>query len=66
MNLCLTKEACFKAILRYYHSYESVLPYGKGTTLGIYTHEFQKAQARTSDIIANALDFDKKKEPAVS
>ncbi len=31
-----------------------------GTTLGIYTHEFQEAQARTSDIIANALDFSKK------
>lgn len=33
-----------------------------GTTLGIYTHEFQEAQARTSDIIANALDFSKKRE----
>lgn len=33
-----------------------------GTTLGIYTHEFQEAQARVSDIIANALDFSKKRE----
>lgn len=33
-----------------------------GTTLGIYTHEFQEAQARTSDIIANALDFSKKRK----
>lgn len=33
-----------------------------GTTLGIYTHEFKEAQARTSDIIANALDFSKKRE----
>lgn len=33
-----------------------------GTTLGIYTHEFQEAQAKTSDIIANALDFSKKRE----
>ena len=33
-----------------------------GTTLGIYTHEFQEAQARASDIIANALDFSKKRE----
>lgn len=33
-----------------------------GTTLGIYTHEFQEAQARTSNIIANALDFSKKKK----
>ncbi len=32
------------------------------TTLGIYTHEFQEAQARTSDIIAETLNFDKKKE----
>jgi len=31
------------------------------TTLSIYTHEFQDAQARTSDIVANALDFNKKK-----
>lgn len=36
------------------------------TTLSIYTHEFQEAQARTSDIIANALDFSKKKEPTAS
>ena len=36
------------------------------TTLSIYTHEFQDAQARTSDIVANALDFSKKKESAVS
>ncbi len=36
------------------------------TTLSIYTHEFQEAQARTSDIIANALDFSKNKEPAAS
>ncbi|MCM1227194.1 MAG: site-specific integrase [Clostridium sp.] len=32
-----------------------------GTTLNIYTHEFEEAQARTSDIIAEALDFSKKK-----
>ena len=36
------------------------------TTLGIYIHEFQEAQARTSDIIAEALNFENKKEPAVS
>lgn len=36
------------------------------TTLQIYTHEFQSAQARTSDIIENALKFDKKKEPTVT
>ena len=36
------------------------------TTLGIYIHEFQEAQAKASDIIANALDLDKKKESAVS
>ena len=36
------------------------------TTLGIYVHEFQEAQARTSDIIAEALNFGNKKEPAVS
>lgn len=36
------------------------------TTLSIYTHEFQDAQARTSDIVADALDFSKKKESAVS
>lgn len=33
------------------------------TTLGIYTHEFQEAQARTSSIIENALNFNKEKEP---
>ena len=33
------------------------------TTLGIYTHEFQEMQARTSDIIENALNFQSKKEP---
>ena len=36
------------------------------TTLGLYVHEFQEAQARTSDIIAEALNFGDKKEPAVS
>ena len=36
------------------------------TTLGIYTHEFQEAQARTSDIIAEALDFSKKKTPTAT
>ena len=30
------------------------------TTLGIYTHEFQEAQARTSDIIAEAMSFHKR------
>ncbi len=34
------------------------------TTLGIYTHEFKEAQARTSDIIENALNFQNKREPA--
>ena len=29
------------------------------TTTGIYVHMFQEAQARTSDVIANALDFSK-------
>ncbi|MCM1023961.1 MAG: site-specific integrase [Prevotella sp.] len=33
------------------------------TTLGKYTHEFQEAQARTSNIIENALTFAQKKEP---
>ncbi|MDE7293855.1 MAG: site-specific integrase, partial [Oscillospiraceae bacterium] len=33
------------------------------TTLGKYTHEFQEAQARTSNIIENALNFQNKKEP---
>lgn len=33
------------------------------TTLGIYTHEFQTAQARTSTIIENALNFPNKKTP---
>lgn len=33
------------------------------TTLGIYTHEFQEAQARTSSIIENALNFKSQKEP---
>lgn len=31
------------------------------TTLSIYTHEFQMAGAKTSDIIAEALDFSKNK-----
>ena len=38
------------------------------TTTSIYCHMFQEAQARTSDIIANALDFNKHKtddRPAV-
>ncbi len=30
------------------------------TTLGIYTHEFQEAQARTSDIIAKAMNIPKR------
>ncbi len=30
------------------------------TTLGIYTHEFQEAQARTSDIIAEAMNIPKR------
>lgn len=34
------------------------------TTLGIYTHEFQKAQAKASNVIENALNFQSKKEPA--
>lgn len=33
------------------------------TTLGKYTHEFQEAQARTSNIIESALCFAEKKEP---
>jgi len=33
------------------------------TTGNIYIHQFQEAQARTSNIIANALDFTKKKKP---
>lgn len=36
------------------------------TTLSIYTHEFQTAQARTSDIISEALDFSKNKESVAS
>ena len=38
------------------------------TTTSIYCHMFQEAQARTSDVIANALDFSKRKtddRPAV-
>ena len=34
------------------------------TTLGIYTHEFQKAQAKASNVIENALNFQSKKESA--
>lgn len=34
------------------------------TTLGIYTHEFQESQVRTSDVIAEALNFGKYKELA--
>ena len=34
------------------------------TTTGIYVHMFQEAQARTSDIIANALDFSKAADKA--
>ncbi len=34
------------------------------TTLGKYTHEFQEAQARTSNIIDNALNFAHPKTPA--
>ena len=30
-------------------------------TYHIYCHMFQEAQARTSDVIANALDFNKNK-----
>lgn len=33
------------------------------TTLGKYTHEFQEARARTSNIIENALNLQIKKEP---
>ena len=33
------------------------------TTLGKYTHEFQEARARTSNIIESALSFTKKEEP---
>lgn len=33
------------------------------TTLGIYTHEFQEMQARTSNIIEEALNFKSSKEP---
>lgn len=36
------------------------------TTTGIYVHMFQEAQARTSDIIANALDFSKADEKKAS
>ena len=32
------------------------------TTLNIYSHYFQAAQARTSEAITNALDFSKKKD----
>lgn len=35
----------------------------ENTTLGKYTHEFQEAQAKTSNIIESALCFSKKKEP---
>ena len=36
------------------------------TTLGKYTHEFQEAQARTSNIIENALCFAEKKQPVTA
>lgn len=36
------------------------------TTLGKYTHEFQEAQARTSNIIENALCFAEKKQPVIA
>ena len=32
------------------------------TTTSIYCHMFQEAQARTSDVIENALNFTKKKK----
>ena len=35
------------------------------TTLSIYTHEFQMAGAKTSDIIAEALDFSKNKSASL-
>ena len=38
-------------------------PFEVRNTLGIYTHEFQEAQARTSSIIENALNFKSQKEP---
>ena len=36
------------------------------TTSNIYCHMLQEAQAKVSDAICNALDFNKKKEPKVS
>ena len=36
------------------------------TTLGKYTHEFQEAQARTSNIIENTLCFAEKKQPVTA
>lgn len=36
------------------------------TTLGKYTHEFQEAQARTSNIIEKALCFAEKKQPVTA
>jgi integrase len=36
------------------------------TTSNIYCHMLQEAQAKVSDAICNALDFNKKNEPKVS
>ena len=56
MNLCSIREACFKAILRYFHSYESVLPYGKGTTANLYSHLEYNAKVISAETIARVLD----------
>ena len=34
-----------------------MLPFGKGTTLNLYSHVFQEAKARNCDAITNALSF---------
>lgn len=59
MNLCLIKGACFKAILRYFHLYESVLPFGKGTTANLYSHLEYNAKVISAETIARVLDSKK-------
>ena len=40
-----------------------MLLFSKGTTTSIYLHAFQDANARSSEEIANVLDFSKKGTP---
>ena len=40
-----------------YPAYESVLLFGKTTTLSVYSHMFQEYQVKACDAVANALKF---------